>query len=155
MPSLASRPAAGSGVDLGRHDAATATTRPDAHRFRRRRRRPRRARRRARRPPCSSFDGHGYGHGVGLSQWGAYGYALHGWTYDRILAHYYTGTTLGPAPVSKVRVLVAGGNRVTLGATAPWQVADARGNKIDARRAAPLTLRPCARDRRRAARPGR
>ena len=23
--------------------------------------------------------GHGWGHGVGLSQWGAYGYALHGW----------------------------------------------------------------------------
>ena len=33
-----------------------------------------------------------------MSQWGAYGYAKHGWTYDAILAHYYTGTTLGPAP---------------------------------------------------------
>ena len=43
--------------------------------------------------------GHGWGHGLGLSQWGAYGYAKHGWTYDRILAHYYTGTTLGPAKV--------------------------------------------------------
>ena len=50
-------------------------------------------------PTVLVFDGHGYGHGVGLAQWGAYGYALHGWTYDRILAHYYTGTTLGPAPV--------------------------------------------------------
>ena len=26
--------------------------------------------------------GHGNGHGVGLSQWGAYGYARHGWSYD-------------------------------------------------------------------------
>src|SRR5579862_4535745 len=70
-------------------------------------------------PTVLVFDGHGYGHGVGLGQWGAYGYARHGWTYDRILAHYYTGTTLGAAPVSRVRVLVAAGNRVTLGATAP------------------------------------
>ena len=39
--------------------------------------------------------GHGWGHGVGLSQWGAYGYALHGWKYRRILAHYYPGTKMG------------------------------------------------------------
>ncbi|MBR5520710.1 MAG: competence/damage-inducible protein A [Oscillospiraceae bacterium] len=37
----------------------------------------------------------GYGHGVGMSQWGAQLYAqLEGWTYDRILTHYYTGVTL-------------------------------------------------------------
>ena len=42
-----------------------------------------------------------------MSQWGAYGYAKHGWTYDAILAHYYQGTTLGPAPLSSVRVLLA------------------------------------------------
>src|SRR6478672_12630587 len=60
--------------------------------------------------PASSVvvvSGRGWGHGLGLSQWGAYGYARHGWTYDRILAHYYTGTTLGPAKVSTVRVLLA------------------------------------------------
>jgi len=38
--------------------------------------------------------GHGWGHGVGMSQWGAYGYARHGWKYGRILAHYYPGTKL-------------------------------------------------------------
>ncbi|MBV8481055.1 MAG: hypothetical protein JOY72_12225, partial [Actinobacteria bacterium] len=38
--------------------------------------------------------GRGWGHGVGMSQWGAYGYALHGWKYERILAHYYPGTKL-------------------------------------------------------------
>ena len=31
--------------------------------------------------------GHGWGHGVGMSQWGAYGYARHGWKYRRILSH--------------------------------------------------------------------
>jgi len=40
------------------------------------------------------FTGHGWGHGVGMSQYGAYGYAQHGWTYQQILAHYYPGTTL-------------------------------------------------------------
>jgi SpoIID/LytB domain protein len=46
-----------------------------------------------------AFTGHGWGHGLGMSQWGAYGYAMHGWTFNRILAHYYTGTTLGTAKV--------------------------------------------------------
>jgi hypothetical protein len=40
------------------------------------------------------FSGHGWGHGVGMSQYGAYGYALHGATFQQILAHYYPGTTL-------------------------------------------------------------
>lgn len=39
--------------------------------------------------------GHGFGHGVGMSQYGAYGFALHGRNYRQILAHYYRGTTLG------------------------------------------------------------
>ena len=62
-------------------------------------------------------EGGGWGHGVGMSQWGAYGYAKHGWTYDRILAHYYTGTTLGPAPVTTVRVLLATAKKVTIAST--------------------------------------
>ena len=53
--------------------------------------------------------GKGWGHGVGMSQWGAYGYARHGWSYQRILAHYYPGTTLGQAPVANVRVLLGSG----------------------------------------------
>ncbi len=36
----------------------------------------------------------GWGHGVGMSQEGAKAYANQGWTYDQILAHFYTGTTL-------------------------------------------------------------
>jgi stage II sporulation protein D len=50
--------------------------------------------------------GHGFGHGVGMSQYGAYGYALHGRDYRFILAHYYEGTTIGTAPSSHVRVLL-------------------------------------------------
>jgi stage II sporulation protein D len=42
-----------------------------------------------------TLTGHGWGHGIGMSQYGSYGYAQHGWTYDRILAHYFQGTTLG------------------------------------------------------------
>jgi stage II sporulation protein D len=83
--------------------------------------------------PASSVvvvSGHGWGHGLGLSQWGAYGYAKHGWTFDRILAHYYTGTTLGPAKVSAVRVLLASAKKTTVESTAAWTVTDAAGTKI-------------------------
>jgi stage II sporulation protein D len=53
------------------------------------------------------IEGAGDGHGVGMSQEGALGYAEHGWSYSQILAHYYTGTELGQAPAkAKVRVLV-------------------------------------------------
>jgi peptidoglycan hydrolase-like amidase len=40
------------------------------------------------------FEGGGWGHGVGMSQYGAYGQALEGRTYTEILAHYYQGTGL-------------------------------------------------------------
>ncbi len=53
------------------------------------------------------IEGAGNGHGVGMSQEGARGYALHGYTYSDILAHYYTATTLGQAPAKAiVKVLV-------------------------------------------------
>jgi stage II sporulation protein D len=72
--------------------------------------------------------GHGWGHGAGLSQWGAKGYAEHGWTYDRILAHYYTGTALGPAPVGQVRVLLAeGAKSLKLASASAWSVLDGEG----------------------------
>lgn len=51
--------------------------------------------------------GRGFGHGVGLSAYGAYGYAKHGKGYPFILAHYYKGTTLGTlAKPRNVRVLL-------------------------------------------------
>lgn len=52
--------------------------------------------------------GRGNGHGDGLSQWGAYGYATtRGWDWHQILAHYYGGTVeaaVDPATAVKVRL---------------------------------------------------
>src|SRR6266498_2648201 len=74
------------------------------------------------------LTGHGWGHGVGLSQYGAYGYAQKGVGYAKIVAHYFPGTTLGPAPVSRVRVLLASGaSTLTLGSAADFRVRDAAG----------------------------
>jgi SpoIID/LytB domain protein len=51
--------------------------------------------------------GHGFGHGVGMSQYGAYGYAKQGRDYGFILRHYYSGTRIGRLKKeSAVRVLV-------------------------------------------------
>jgi stage II sporulation protein D len=41
-----------------------------------------------------TFNGRGWGHGVGMCQVGAYGLAKQGWTYDQILKAYYTGIEL-------------------------------------------------------------
>jgi stage II sporulation protein D len=40
-------------------------------------------------------DGRGYGHGLGMSQWGARSLAGRGYSYQQILAHYYQGAVLG------------------------------------------------------------
>jgi SpoIID/LytB domain protein len=59
--------------------------------------------------PAATFtiQGAGFGHGVGMSQYGAYGYALHGWDAPDILRHYYSGTALGRTnPDRTVRVLL-------------------------------------------------
>jgi stage II sporulation protein D len=78
--------------------------------------------------PTFVVSGRGWGHGVGMAQWGAYGYAQQGWTYDQILAHYYQGTTLGPAQVSRVRVLLGQGRkRATVSSDAPFTVRDGIG----------------------------
>jgi len=47
--------------------------------------------------PTVTLMGSGYGHGVGLSQYGARGQALAGRTATQILTHYYTGTTVAAA----------------------------------------------------------
>ena len=48
------------------------------------------------RPSSSPLTGAGYGHGVGLSQWGAYGMAKAGYDATGIVTHYYSGTTVTP-----------------------------------------------------------
>jgi len=50
--------------------------------------------------------GAGFGHGIGMSQYGAYGFAQKGFSHERILQHYYRGTSLSDAPSRPVRVLL-------------------------------------------------
>jgi stage II sporulation protein D len=40
------------------------------------------------------FNGRGWGHGVGMSQEGAKGFARQGYDYEQILKHYFTGITI-------------------------------------------------------------
>ena len=51
-----------------------------------------------------TFKSYGWGHGVGMSQWGACLYARNGWTYDQILTHYYLNTTIGLSSVNSKAV---------------------------------------------------
>ena len=54
-----------------------------------------------------TFYGRGYGHGVGMSQYGARGRAIAGQDSTTILGHYYQGATLGQvAPGTPIRVLI-------------------------------------------------
>jgi stage II sporulation protein D len=60
--------------------------------------------------------GAGFGHGVGMSQYGTYGYAKRGWSHAAILAHYYSGTQLGRfGGPSEVRVLLRSAGRISFG----------------------------------------
>jgi stage II sporulation protein D len=56
--------------------------------------------------------GAGFGHGIGMSQYGSFGYAKHGFGYRDILSRYYTDTQLATlSPVPDVRVLLRSGVR--------------------------------------------
>jgi stage II sporulation protein D len=55
------------------------------------------------------WDGAGWGHGIGLSQHGALGYAQHGMGYREILGHYYSDTEIGSAGSRTIRVLLGDG----------------------------------------------
>jgi len=75
--------------------------------------------------------GRGFGHGVGMSAYGAYGYAKHGKNYRFILGHYYTGTSLGAvqgAHVVRVLLGIEGGDVGFSGATS------ACGERLDPKR---------------------
>jgi stage II sporulation protein D len=74
--------------------------------------------------------GGGFGHGVGMSQYGAYGFAQHGKDHAFILAHYYSGTQLAKlAGTTEVRILLRNAGRISFrGARA---VAGAGGRKLD------------------------
>jgi stage II sporulation protein D len=78
-----------------------------------------------------TLSGHGWGHGIGMSQYGALGYALHGYSYGQILPHYFTGTRI--APVSQgvtERVLMESGVTVVdVSAAAPITILDEGTNQ--------------------------
>jgi SpoIID/LytB domain protein len=79
--------------------------------------------------PTFVITGHGWGHGVGLAQDGAYGYAKHGLGYAKILAHYYPGTALARTSVPQIRVLLASGvGSVSVTSKSQFRVRDAGGN---------------------------
>ena len=54
------------------------------------------------------IKGRGFGHGVGLSQYGAFGFAEHGRNYRQIISHYFVKTKLGK-DAGQVRVLLGSG----------------------------------------------
>ncbi|WP_207841535.1 SpoIID/LytB domain-containing protein [Williamsia soli] len=68
--------------------------------------------------------GHGNGHGRGMGQWGAFGYAKQGWTSTQILSHYYGGTTAGKVDNVDVSVILTGETSVNVFADAGLKVGD-------------------------------
>jgi stage II sporulation protein D len=56
-----------------------------------------------------TIRGAGFGHGIGLSQYGAYGYAAHGANSTDIVLHYYKGTRIGNMAGRTIRVLLQSG----------------------------------------------
>jgi stage II sporulation protein D len=60
--------------------------------------------------------GAGFGHGIGMSQYGAYGFAEKGFDHGAILRHYYSGTQIGQlAGGGEVRVLLKTASRIVFG----------------------------------------
>jgi Sporulation protein and related proteins len=84
-------------------------------------------------------SGHGWGHGVGMGQWGAQGYAQQGYTYDQILRAYYPGTTLGETTATSIRVLLAD-KKKTLTVSSAKSVTVEDGDGIDYTLAAGSTV---------------
>src|SRR6266508_2850725 len=76
------------------------------------------------------LEGHGYGHGVGMGQYGAEGLAAHGRDYRGVLAHYYPGTAIARVPPSAhVRVvLVSSQASVVVGSVTSVRLVDAFGH---------------------------
>ncbi len=78
--------------------------------------------------PLFVLTGGGWGHGVGMSQWGALGQAREGRRYEEILTTYYPGTELAPTAVSKVRVLLLPAVPVVrIASSVPFRVRSADG----------------------------
>lgn len=68
--------------------------------------------------------GHGNGHGRGMGQWGAFGYAKQGWSSTQILSHYYGGTSAGKVDNVDVSVILTGESSVNVFADAGLKVGE-------------------------------
>jgi hypothetical protein len=76
------------------------------------------------------IDGRGWGHGSGMSQWGAFGLAREGASYADILGHYYTGVTIGTLDTDgPIEVGVATGTS-TVSALGSFSIVDGRGKVL-------------------------
>jgi peptidoglycan hydrolase-like amidase len=75
-------------------------------------------------PVTFRFDGGGWGHGVGMSQWGAKGRADAGQSTTQILQAYYTGTQVTSRTLGTIRVHLASTptTDIVLPAAAQWDV---------------------------------
>lgn len=79
-----------------------------------------------------AISGRGWGHGVGMSQYGAKGFAERGSDYASILAHYYSGTQLAQAGVGRVRVLLADTRKsLPIGSEGAFTIRDATGRTVE------------------------
>jgi stage II sporulation protein D len=75
-----------------------------------------------------TIRGAGFGHGIGLSQYGAYGYAAHGANSRDIVLHYYKGTSIANMAGRTIRVLLQSGK----GTVSVTGATLAGGEKLDA-----------------------
>jgi stage II sporulation protein D len=76
------------------------------------------------------FDGRGWGHGVGMSQWGAFGMADQGASYTDILGHYYTGVSVGTVDEPRsIEVGLSQGN-ASVTASGDFSIVDGRGEVL-------------------------
>ena len=87
-------------------------------------------------PRALAVDGRGWGHGVGMVQWGAYGKARRGWSASKILSFYYGGLTPEryPEPGTMHVVVATGVRSMTVKPSEP-------GATIGGRTLGPRTLR--------------
>lgn len=88
-------------------------------------------------PGSWTLGGSGFGHGVGMSQWGAYQLARSGAGAAEILAYYYTGATTSTAnnPRTSLRVQILGTSSDPVTSTlrlseGSWRLLDASGTQI-------------------------
>src|SRR5207245_6595245 len=77
-----------------------------------------------------SFCGHGWGHGVGLAQYGALGMAQQGRGWQQIVQSFYSGVSISAAPSPQtIRILLTGAGS-TLTSQTPATLRDAGDNQL-------------------------